>query len=60
MDSKRTVISVKVLEDIIEGKARVRRDFKLRYGRYSLKDLGRVLRRRGLTVGRKGEGQAEK
>ena len=58
LNSKRVLVPIEVLEDLMKGK-KVKRDFKLKYGRYCLKDLERVLKRRGLTVGREGEGKAE-
>jgi len=44
---------LKNLEKIIEGKVRIRRDLKVKYGRYKIKDLSRILKKRGISLSSK-------
>ena len=50
---RKVIVSEDVLEKIMSGEVKVRRDFKIKYGRYSIKGLKRILEKRGLGVGSK-------
>lgn len=58
MRSRRVLISEDMVERLARGEARLRRDFKLKYGRYCIVGLARALRRLGL--GSEGKGEADK